>query len=283
MYLRKAVSFFAVALAVSGLTVFSGCGQKPSPKNGVPASPVATVNGNTIDKQDLKRELAQRAAQDPSFKITPQTLKEQLDLMVSRKILIQEAIDRKLAEQESFKTAIRGYWEQTLIRLLMDNLSQDFDKNSFATEAEIQSYYARLDSKVVFEIIRGKNRTLIEKAYEMALKKEPLEWDEKIGPVSYDELTSEILEEAYALKAGDYKLFEKGDLFYLVHLASKEPAAPPALDLIREKIKTKIKLRKQRVAFDQWLKERKKNADIKVSPDILNERSAHDILETSQK
>ncbi len=272
---------FSAAFFLLQLSFLTGCGGSK------PAAPahdsVATVDGVSIGREEIKRELAVRSAKDPSFKITPQTLKEQLDVMVNRKLMIQEAVRRKLPEQDSFKNAIRQYWEQTLVRLLLDDLTKEFETGSFATEEEIKDYHSRLNSKCVFEIMRGRNRVLIEKAKELAAKGEELTWDEKVGPVTYDDIMSEVLEAAFELKAGDYEIYEKDGVFFLVHVVSKEAVTPPSLDSIREQIKEKVKVRKQRLAFDEWLKKRRENADISVNPEFMNERSANDLNEAAQK
>jgi len=68
-----------------------GCGT-PAEK---PAAPlvvdkiVATVNGEPITNKDLKLALALRMAKDPSMKITPDTLKEQLNMVIDERLALQ--------------------------------------------------------------------------------------------------------------------------------------------------------------------------------------------------
>src|SRR3989338_1259688 len=99
--LKKIFLFTLIALFV--LTA-SGCSRSlGSPKNADPNDKtILTVNGDRVTTQDVKRELAVRAAQDPSFKATPSVLNQQLEVIVNRRILIQEATKRRLAEEETF-------------------------------------------------------------------------------------------------------------------------------------------------------------------------------------
>ena len=68
-----------------------GCGrpaEKPAavqPVNKV----IATVNGEPISNKDLKMALALRIAENPSLKITPNTLKEQLNLVIEERLKLQ--------------------------------------------------------------------------------------------------------------------------------------------------------------------------------------------------
>ena len=257
--IKKYFWIFPVFLILSP-AFFAGCGAGPSTRDAV-----AVVNGTPIGKPEFEKEITLRAAQDPSFKPTPQNLEEQLNLMINRKLLIDEAVDRKLVEDDRFKTSIRIFWEQTLIRLLMDSLSKDFEQTTSASEEEIMNYYSKLGSRVSFEIKRNKDKVSANNQLAAAKEGSALNWDEKLGPVTFDELNSPILEQAFELNQNGYEIYEKDGIFFLVHLATKEVTAPPALDTIRDKIMGKIKLRKQTAAFEEWFKEKKRKADIKMN------------------
>ena len=65
-----------------------GPGEKPAAVLTVDKI-VATVNGERIYNKDLKLALALRMSKDPSLKITPDTLKEQLDLVIEERLKLQ--------------------------------------------------------------------------------------------------------------------------------------------------------------------------------------------------
>jgi hypothetical protein len=75
----------------------SGCGKEGPPKKDV----VAYVNKEPITASELKREIALRLKAEPDFKVTPQTEREQLEVMISRKLIIQEAMEKGFAKEES--------------------------------------------------------------------------------------------------------------------------------------------------------------------------------------
>lgn len=108
----------------------TGCSHsKDASENQKPAGAViATVNGEKITSADLKKEIAFRKRVDPSFEATPETLSDQIDVMVYRRVLIQEAMRRGLAERETFVGTLRNFWEQTLIKELMDEMSREIGK-----------------------------------------------------------------------------------------------------------------------------------------------------------
>ncbi len=66
-----------------------GCG-KARPVAEKPADKIiATVNGEPIYNKDLKLALALRLKNNPSFKVTPNTLKEQINLVIDERLALQ--------------------------------------------------------------------------------------------------------------------------------------------------------------------------------------------------
>lgn len=67
-----------------------GCGKVTKPAAEKPADKIiATVNGEPIYNKDLKLALALRLKNDPSFKVTPNTLKEQINLIIDERLTLQ--------------------------------------------------------------------------------------------------------------------------------------------------------------------------------------------------
>lgn len=85
-----------------------GCG-KGKPVSTKPADKViATVNGEPIYLKDFKLALALRVRDDPTFKIRPNTLNEQIDIMVNECLLLQG--------KEKSKSDIKIYTELLKVR-----------------------------------------------------------------------------------------------------------------------------------------------------------------------
>ncbi|OIO37803.1 MAG: hypothetical protein AUJ71_04440 [Candidatus Omnitrophica bacterium CG1_02_49_16] len=238
-----------------------GCSN--ASKTADPNNPVIlTVNGDKITAGEIKRELALRAKQDPSFKVTPAALTQQLEIVVNRRILIQEATRRKLAEEETFVNTIRNFWEQTLIRDLFNQMGAEAAKSVTVSEEEIKAYYAKLSQKVTFDIARNAQKKTVEELAEKLKQGQTIAWNEKVGPAGYEELSSPALDGAFSLGVGEYKTYQEGGIYYLVRVAAKEPAQPPALEDVRGKIENHIKQRKQQAALETWLKETRAKAKI---------------------
>jgi hypothetical protein len=93
--------------------ISGGCAKKPQGKV------IATINGDPIYVKDLNREIALSFRRNPMFKVSPQTLENQLNILIDRRLLIQEARKKNLDRTDRFVNTIKAFWEQTLIRDLM--------------------------------------------------------------------------------------------------------------------------------------------------------------------
>lgn len=256
---------------VLGAFLAAGC-LKAGGKGGA-SEAIATVNGNPITEKDLRRELAIRAKKDPSFRITPATIREQVDVLVTRRLLIQEAQRRRLTEDDRFTQTIQTFWEQTLVRLLMDRLYDEFDRTVVITEEEVAKYYERLAQKATFRILPGRDTETLTEAARRLQEGGEVAWERTVGPVRWDEIRSEALAEAFDLTPGQSRVYREGDGYALVQLVSKEADTPPSLDSIRGKIRERIKERKQEREFEEWLNRSRRDADVKLSLDRWKDAS----------
>lgn len=106
---------------------------------------IATVNDTPILLKDFQKEISIQSKRNPSFKITPQTLENHLDTTIDKKLMIQEAMKMGLSEREQFVETIKTFWEQTLIRELIDVKSKEWADKIFVTEEEIEKQYQRME------------------------------------------------------------------------------------------------------------------------------------------
>jgi len=68
----------------------AGCGGPAKPvTQKAPDKIFATVNGEPIYNKDIKLALALRLKDNPSLKITPDTLKEQLNMVIDERLTLQ--------------------------------------------------------------------------------------------------------------------------------------------------------------------------------------------------
>jgi parvulin-like peptidyl-prolyl isomerase len=261
----KSVKVLKLPAILIVLIILSGCGKNSSTKEEI----VAYVNKEPVYASELQREIARKAKSNPTLEITPETKYDQLALIIDRKLIVQAAMQEGLARKEKFTNTIKNFWEQTLIRDFVDLKNKEAQEYVFAANDEINKYYDNLATKVTFKILKDRNKEVIEKAYKKYLgDKDATNW-QTIGPVSYEDLeTSEVLD-AFSMPKGQVKKFDDGYNYYLIMVSEKEKNDIPPIETLRPDIERKITDLKEKLLFEDWLKKERKNSRIKINKELL--------------
>ena len=247
------------------LTFFtSACGRRSIKDN---KEVVAYVNEEPIYANELEKGMAFKARQDPEFKFCPETERDQLEVIIEKKLIIQEAVEKGLAREDKFVDTIQTFWEQTLIRDFIDSKKEEFKDALSVTDDDIKYYYNRLGKKVTFNVLKSRNAADIDLAYKKITENgEPLDVKkcEVIGPVGYDDITSSVLLKSFDLPLGGVIKTEDLPDYYLVTVVDKETVTLKPLETLRPQIKERVVAMKERQLFENWFKEKRANAKIDI-------------------
>lgn len=255
---------FSIAFLL--LLLVSACEtSKPREEN------IASVNDAPIPVSEFQKEVSLISKRDPSFKITKQRLEEQLNTIIDKKLLIQEAMKRGLAEDPEFAETIKTFWEQTLIRELVEVKAKEWADRLFATEDEIERHYKRMQYMPVVKLVRAKNKEQAGELKAKLLKGLPLDDAETLGPLFIDDVRSEALLNAFDMNAGEAKAYESDGEYIVVQVIKKDKAAMPPLKDSYSRIKTFLIERKKQDAMEKWLKDVKDSAKININTKLLKE------------
>jgi len=138
--MKKALFLFVV-LSVALISIITSCGGQKQNEEAV-----ATVNGAPVLLKEFQKDLAIYANRNPDFKLDTQSVEDHLDMFIDKQLMIQEATKMGLAKDDRFLETIKRFWEQTLIRELIDAKSSEWRDKLFVTEDEIQSHYQEIKS-----------------------------------------------------------------------------------------------------------------------------------------
>jgi len=189
---------------------------------------------------------------------------DELDSFVKRRLLIQEAMRRKVADDAEFLLTMRSFREQTMIRSVMEKMKKEYDAASPVSEQEIKDFYGKLGYKMTFDVARRKSQDEIHALMADFKKGLPVPWDNQIGPYVYGDIDSDTLEKAFFLAQNQAEIYHNGDYYFLFHAASKLVATPPSLSEMHDKIRNRIRQRKEKQLFDKWLADEKARAQIQM-------------------
>jgi len=253
---------FTVA-GICALLFLSGCGRCEAPKG---KDIVAYVNKEPVYAAELDREIALKARQDPALKVTPETKKDELDLIINKKLIIQEAMERGLAREERFVNTIKAFWEQALIRDLVERKNAEFQEFVFVTDDDIRNYYENMQWRMTFKVIKSRSEHA---ADDLLAKLERgdtsgIEW-ETIGPVLYEDASSTPLKEGFRMSTGEFKRIDDAPDYYVITVDKVEPVTLEPLETLKSEIERRIATDKERIMFEKWLKEKRKNSKIKIN------------------
>ena len=133
-----------IILSVALISIIASCGGQKQHEEAV-----ATVNGAPVLMKEFQKDLAIYANRNPDFKLDTKSVEDHLDMFIDKQLMIQEAMKMGLAEDERFLETIKRFWEQTLIRELIDAKSSEWRDKLFVTEDEIQNHYQEIKSGAI--------------------------------------------------------------------------------------------------------------------------------------
>ncbi|MBU4457424.1 MAG: SurA N-terminal domain-containing protein [Candidatus Omnitrophica bacterium] len=136
---------------------------------------VAQVNDYKMTVEDLKYELKNVPYDDEELLETEKGRLDYIDRLLEKEILLQEAQAQGLDREKEFMKSIENYWEQALLRLLLQQKSKEISGLIHVYDNEIEEYYREtgedLSRSDVHRIIRQKKETATMDAWVQELKK----------------------------------------------------------------------------------------------------------------
>lgn len=135
-------------IIISALAVLTGCAQKPKKEV------IATIGNYPIYEEDLVSE----ADLYPPAYLKTLTKEQILEELIRKKILLIEAQRQGLDRQPEFMKMIERFWEQSLLRSLLDKKSKELLSSLKGTEKERKERASQIIEDWVEEL--RKNTTI---------------------------------------------------------------------------------------------------------------------------
>jgi len=109
--------------------VFVSCGRRPHP--------AVTIDGIAFSSSEFIR-----AFRNSRFaEMGAEGRKQFIDEFIANKLILKEALRRDLDKEPDFLQEIQNYWEQALMRLMLEYRSQEMLAQIAVTDKEIHDYY----------------------------------------------------------------------------------------------------------------------------------------------
>ena len=174
--------------------IFAGC----SPAGGKGDNRiVAEVNKYQMSAEDLKYELKNMPYDEADLLKTEKGRKEYIDRLLEKEILLQEAQRQGLDREKDFMKSIESYWEQALLRLLLQRKSREISGMIHVYENEIEGYYRSSGERLPL----SKVKTDIIRAIRQKKETEAMNaWIDELKEKSRIKINKKLLEEALSSK-----------------------------------------------------------------------------------
>jgi parvulin-like peptidyl-prolyl isomerase len=233
---------FAVVALSAAAGYFLAVPQTPSPNAAL------IVNDRVITTEELK---SRYASLRPDMKDND----DFINSLITRELLIQESQRMGIDKEEAFRRSIQEYYEQSLIKLLIDRKSAIL--NVSVTDDELDRYISYLNKKIILSIFsfedpgKAKNRQ-----YKRLEQKR----------ASFEDLSNEIKDQVVHLKKGEMSQpMKSGDVYIALRIdgiyALPAPAPSPEE---RERVRNGLIEAKKEKMINDWLADLRNKATIKI-------------------
>ncbi|PKL50031.1 MAG: hypothetical protein CVV37_07390 [Nitrospira bacterium HGW-Nitrospira-1] len=230
---------------------------------------IATVNDTPITLAEFEKEMASYSKRQPTFKMTPRETEEVLETIIEKKLMIKEAMEKGLAEDERFRDTIKIFWEQTLIRDLINTKNKEWADRFFVTEDEIQKQYNRMHYRISVIAARAGNKEEAEAIRKKMLKGEYNKGREIMVPYFAEDIDSLPLQNAFEMQKGEAGVFDSDKGYLVIYVIKKEKIMPPQLKEIYANIKIALIEQKKQQAITEWIKGLRKASKVDINTKVL--------------
>ncbi len=210
------------------------------------SEPLIVVNDRIITESEYKKLLPSK----PYY----MTEAQYIESIIEKQLLIQEAVRQNINKEESFRKSVENYYEQSLIKILLDRNQKAITVNVTKQELEryqsfsqSRAYISKLLYKTMEEALAGENPTL-----------HKIESD-------FMDIPGDLKFIVFNLKKGQSSapfVFTEGVIVYRLE-DIKQMNADKSIEIDLKKISLFIQDKKKELLMEGWSKNLRKNAKIR--------------------
>lgn len=264
-----------IYLLILVILCISGCAGKEKEEK-----IVASVNNYKMTAEDFKYESNEISNAGKVFGEMPVTKRDVLDALITKEVLLQEAVRQNLDKEKDFMKSMELYWEQALLKNLLAEKSEEIAKATAVYEDEINRYYSNMKDKIkarviVFSEEKYANKAMKEKdntlaAWEQSPQKFtisytiPSKWyilGEEQPAIEYD-----IFMVDRAKGKGVVKMNGKWALVIIEDTASNDI---DTLASLKSEIMRRVRAIKGRKSMEQWIELLRRKARVQVDEKVF--------------
>lgn len=238
----------ACFLALLSLVTIFIISPSPSPEE---KSVVMKVNDSSITSSMLEKSEKGRSSHH-------ENRQEFLNSVVIEQLLLQEAQLQKIDQEPEFREAIKEYYEQSLIKILLERHNQSIDDT--VAEEEIDLFLSYFGKTLTFTIAQGTGSQVTPE----------IDWSAGITKTErFADLSSTMQPLLVGLQPGDTRaVFDTGNEWFAIRVDTVAgDTSPDTTTIPREAVKAIITTNKREQQLNSWINELVSKADISIKED----------------
>ena len=242
--MKYLISILCLLVAVSIITLILIRPPESVPEKEV----VLTINDSKVTNKMIEETRAKRSPhhdKNGAF----------IDSIIVEKVLIQEAQRQKIDQEPEFRDAIKTFYEQSLIKLLLDRKNEEID--DAVTEDEIDSFISYSGKTITFSTTEGLGN----------YQKSQLDWEQsETRTERFDDLSSTFQPLLVGLNPGEVRtVFDTGNEWFAVRVDEvTEDSGITVPGVSRETVRTILASYKREQNLKRWINSLLSNAEILI-------------------
>jgi hypothetical protein len=241
--MRYIYYIFFILLVLSAIIGFELKGKSSPPKEAA-----IIVNGKVITTAEFNRVYSSKST-DAGDK------NDLINSLITKELLIQESKREGIDKEESFRKSIQNFYEQSLIKLLIDRKCAC--SNITITDDELNQYLGSINRKMHFTVFSFKSS-------EEARKSDYR--DGTSSSMSFEDLSQDMKTSLLSLKEGQktapIKTGEKYIVIRLDRIENIRPRTPS--DSERDGMRKMLLEEKKGKIINDWIADLREKASIKI-------------------
>ena len=264
----------------TGIFVFSffisGCMNNP---HGGKDKVVAKINRFELTVEDFKEGVNPLLMKKYSAYSAIQQKDQVLEELITKEVLLQEAQRLNLDKQKSFMKEIEGYWEQALMKSLINRKLQEFSPLVQVNSKDILEEYARMKIRIYTQMVLFNSKLDAEKLSKAAINfdevkqalKAKIVWESPDDWYTANELPQKLEDVLFSMKAGEVSVpVEYNGSWIVIRILNEEPQQIGTLEELKPRITEAIIRKKKELLLANWILGLRSKANVKIDREILN-------------
>ncbi len=227
----------AIILVTTGASLFYIWPNQPQEKKDV----LVTINGHDISRQDIQGET--RSYHESGS--------DALETIITKQLLINEAQKQAIDKEAKFRKELKDYYEQSLIKILMERENASLNIN--VSDQEIENYLNGFGKIYTFLLLKSRELPSLEE-----LKKKG-----SVHSSSFEDLSKNLQLTLVNLKPGERAMeFETGNENYAVLLEKIEGSSQMPKNISANQVRKILEEHKRRQLINEWIVDLRKKASV---------------------